>query len=66
MLNGFSLLFIVCLSAMVHFTYANVNPTRIGGFRDLSSFFPDALFLYLSIAHFAFDFFCVSKPVKVY
>ena len=44
----------------------NVKQTRMGGFGDLSSLFSDALFLYLSIAHFAFDFFSVSKPVKVY
>ena len=44
----------------------NVKQTRIVGFRDFSPLFSDGLFLYLSIVHFDFDFFCVSKPVKVY
>ena len=44
----------------------NVKQTRIGGFRDFFPLHSEALFLYLSIAHFVFDFSCVSKPVKVY
>ena len=56
MLNSFCLLFTVCLSEMVDF----------GGFGDLSCLLSYALFLYLSFAHFVFNFFCVSKPVKVY
>ena len=43
-----------------------MKQTRIGGFGDLPSLLSDALFLYLSIAHFVFHFFYVSKPVKVY
>ena len=44
----------------------NVNQTQIGGFGDISYLLSDALFVYLSLAYFVFDFFCLSKPVKVY